>query len=96
MKQKKIYIAGPMTGLPEFNKPEFFKAEFKLKCESYTVLNPAILPDGLQHHEYMEICLPMVRVSNAVYMLKGWEKSKGAVMEHEYAKDLGLEITYQC
>ncbi|AOT26997.1 nucleoside 2-deoxyribosyltransferase [Vibrio phage VaK] len=96
MKQKKIYIAGPMTGLPEFNKPEFFKAEFKLRCDNYTVLNPAILPDGLQHHEYMEICLPMVRVSNAVYMLKGWEKSKGAVMEHEYAKDLGLEITYQC
>ncbi|NAX17199.1 MULTISPECIES: DUF4406 domain-containing protein [unclassified Vibrio] len=96
MKQKKIYIAGPMTGFPEFNKPEFFKAEFKLRCDNYTVLNPAILPDGLQHHEYMEICLPMVRVSNAVYMLKGWEKSKGAVMEHEYAKDLGLEITYQC
>ncbi|MBF4433218.1 DUF4406 domain-containing protein [Vibrio anguillarum] len=96
MKKKKIYIAGPMTGLPEFNKPEFFKAEFKLSCDNYTVLNPAILPDGLQHHEYMEICLPMVRVSSAVYMLKGWEKSKGAVMEHEYAKDLRLEITYQC
>lgn len=94
--KKKIYIAGPMTGLPEFNKPAFFKQESHLKCENWIALNPAILPDGLQHHEYMEICLPMVRVADAVYMLKGWENSKGAVMEHEYAKDLGLEIAYQC
>ncbi|HGE6046430.1 TPA: DUF4406 domain-containing protein [Vibrio cholerae] len=74
---KKIYIAGPMTGLPEFNRP-------------------AILPDGLQHHEYMEICLPMVRVADAVFMMKGWENSKGANMEHDYAKDIGLEIIYEC
>ncbi|WP_233268176.1 DUF4406 domain-containing protein [Vibrio metschnikovii] len=96
LKQKKIYIAGPMTGLPDFNKPKFFKTEFNLRCENYTVLNPAILPDGLEHHEYMEICLPMVRVSDAVYMLKGWENSKGANMEHDYARDIGLEVIYEC
>ncbi|MBY3671886.1 DUF4406 domain-containing protein [Vibrio cholerae] len=93
---KKIYIAWPMTGLPEFNKPAFFKREFSLRCDNWIVLNPAILPDGLQHHEYMEICLPMVRVADAVFMMKGWENSKGANMEHDYAKDIGLEIYYEC
>ncbi|EGR2141049.1 DUF4406 domain-containing protein [Vibrio cholerae] len=93
---KKIYIAGPMTGLPEFNKPAFFNKEHSLKQDNWIVLNPAILPDGLQHHEYMEICLPMVRVSDAVFMMKGWEDSKGANMEHDYAKDIGLEIYYEC
>lgn len=94
--KKKIYIAGPMTGLPEFNKPAFFNREGSLKQDNWIVLNPAILPDGLQHHEYMGICLPMVRVADAVFMLKGWQSSKGANMEHDYAKDIGLEIIYEC
>jgi len=37
----KIYIAGPMTGYPEFNFPAFFKAEEYFKELGYTVFNPA-------------------------------------------------------
>lgn len=36
-----IYIAGPMSGLPEFNFPAFFAAEDKLKAEGFIVFNPA-------------------------------------------------------
>lgn len=36
----KIYIAGPMSGYPEFNFPAFNKAESILKC-AYEVFNPA-------------------------------------------------------
>lgn len=93
---KKVYIAGPMTGLPEFNKPAFHAKADELLEEGFTVLNPAILPDGLEHHEYMQICLPMVQVSDAIYMLSGWESSKGALMEHDLAMDIGLSVTYQC
>lgn len=39
--QRKIYIAGPMSGYPEFNFPAFFAAEEKLKAEGYIVFNPA-------------------------------------------------------
>lgn len=92
---KKIYIAGPMTGLPEFNKPAFHAKADELQQEGFTVLNPAILPEGLEHHEYMEICLPMVRVADAIYMLLGWERSKGACMEHEHAMDMGLSVVYE-
>lgn len=93
---KKVYIAGPMTGLPEFNKSAFHAKADELREEGFTVLNPAILPDGLEHHEYMQICLPMVQVSDAIYMLSGWESSKGALMEHDLAMDIGLSVTYEC
>lgn len=33
--------------------------------------------------------------ADAIYMLKGWEFSSGAVAEHATAKALGLEIIYQ-
>lgn len=38
---KSIYIAGPMSGLPEFNFPAFFAAEEKLRAEGWNVFNPA-------------------------------------------------------
>lgn len=38
---RKIYIAGPMSGYPEFNFPAFFAAEDRLKSDGWTVFNPA-------------------------------------------------------
>lgn len=39
--ENNIYIAGPMTGKPEFNFPAFFEAEDYLKSEGWNVFNPA-------------------------------------------------------
>lgn len=36
-----IYIAGPMSGYPEWNYPAFFAAEARLKAFGYNVKNPA-------------------------------------------------------
>ena len=38
---KRIYIAGPMTGYPEFNFPAFFRAQEKLEADGWQVFNPA-------------------------------------------------------
>lgn len=41
MSQKQIYIAGPMTGIPEFNFPAFFEAQRMLEALGWKVWNPA-------------------------------------------------------
>lgn len=37
----KIYIAGPMSGYPEFNFPAFFEAQGLLEADGFIVFNPA-------------------------------------------------------
>lgn len=91
----KVYIAGPMSGLPEFNRPAFHLADVLLTKSGKVVLNPATLPDGLSQPEYMDICCAMVRCADALFMLNGWERSNGAVAEYHLAKKLGKDILFQ-
>ncbi|MGV3000765.1 DUF4406 domain-containing protein [Vibrio sp. E150_018] len=93
---KKIYIAGPMSGMPEFNKPAFISKASELAQEGYIVLNPAVLPDGMSWEEYMYICIPMLSVADEIYMLKGWTESKGATIEHHEALAQGKSVIYEC
>jgi len=37
----KVYVAGPMRGIPEFNFPAFFAAADKLRGDGFAVFNPA-------------------------------------------------------
>lgn len=90
-----IYVAGPMSGLPEFNRPSFHGAEARLKRKGHSVLNPAILPDGLLEAQYMDICLAMLRCAEAIYLLRGWENSAGARAEAALAEKLGMEVIVQ-
>lgn len=42
---KKFYVAGPMTGIPQFNFPAFFAAEKSLQEQGYEVQLPADMKD---------------------------------------------------
>ena len=91
----KIYIAGPMTGYPDYNRAAFNAKASELMAEGHIVLNPAVLPGGLCQSEYMDICLAMVRSADAIYLLNRWEESVGARAEHALAEKLGLTVIYE-
>lgn len=91
----KVYIAGPMSGYDQFNRPAFHAAERYLIQRSSVVLNPAKLPGGLSQAEYMDICLAMLRCADAVYMLIGWQESAGARAEYALAQKLALKVLFQ-
>jgi hypothetical protein len=38
---KTVYIAGPMSGVPQFNFPAFFAAEDRLQAAGFNTINPA-------------------------------------------------------
>lgn len=88
----KIYIAGPMYGLPNFNRDAFNLEAERLRALGHIALNPAILPDGLEQHEYMALCIEMVKMANQLVMLPGWEHSAGARAEHALAIKLGKPV----
>jgi nucleoside 2-deoxyribosyltransferase len=92
---KKIYIAGPMTGYENYNRDSFNSAAKCCNDNNAVPLNPATLPDGLTQGQYMDICFAMIRAADAIYLLKGYEESKGAMAELAYAEKLELEIIEQ-
>lgn len=99
--KKTIYIAGPMRGIPHFNHPAFFEAErMLLKDGEYEVVNPARMdkeseeefePRTALNRDLSAIC----ERCTAIYMLRGWQKSAGAMSEYNLAKCLDLELYYQ-
>lgn len=91
----KVYIAGPMTGLPHFNRPAFQQAALNLSFEKHVPLNPAILPDGLTEADYMAVGITMLQRADAIFLLTGWQFSAGARAEHALALKLGLEVIEQ-
>lgn len=91
---EKVYIAGKIGGDPRY-KEKFEEAEKNLLSSGYIVLNPAVLPEGFEHHQYMHICFAMIDVCDTVYMLRDWKDSKGASAEFAYVVRNGKKIMYQ-
>lgn len=86
-----IYIAGQISGRDNY-KQFFDDAQIRLEQEGHIVINPSFLPVGLETDRYLPICLPMLDASDAIYLLKGWETSKGACLERLYAEYQGKKI----
>ncbi|BAE74784.1 hypothetical protein SGGMMB4_03424 [Sodalis glossinidius str. 'morsitans'] len=89
------YIAGPMSGIPNYNRLAFYQAARELKQGGDTVLNPATLPDGLFEADYMRIVLAMLQCAQGIFMLEDWQDSEGALAEFHLARKLRLYIRFQ-
>jgi hypothetical protein len=94
---KIVYLSGRISGNDNYKK-EFACAEHFLRQMGYIVLNPAELDEiveGLTYEQYMQICYRLVDIADIIFMVSGWQKSKGANAELSYAKSLGKEVKYQ-
>jgi hypothetical protein len=90
-----IYLAGAMTGHPDHNFPAFNAAAATLRAAGHTVFNPAEMPAGMTYREYLGAELAwMCAEGDAIALLPGWEKSKGATAEHATAIALGLRVLF--
>mgnify|MGYP004641272799 CR=1 FL=1 len=84
----KIYIAGKISGDPEY-RAKFLRYEEQLQGEGHIVLNPASLPGGLKREEYMQICVAMMSIADCVAFIPDWEESHGAQLEYAWCKYVG-------
>ena len=92
MEMKKVFISGPMTGLPNYNREEFDKAEEMLLKAGFTVVNPAKFGiDGMTDADIARIDLNALLSCNYIYQLEGWTYSKGASAEWSIALWAGIK-----
>lgn len=104
---KKIYIAGPMRGRPEWNYTAFMEAEARWQEWGWHVFNPHVLVEALGYSK-SEDCEPhndvehlrhvllqdisCILASDAIALLPDWKLSRGATFELAVAQFLDLII----
>lgn len=104
--KKLIYISGKITGDDNY-RAKFAMARDRLTRDGYNVLNPVERADRLDRlrqamgyaaptwSDYMRECLVAIIDVDAVYMLRDWQESRGARLEHYIAEELGINIVYE-
>jgi hypothetical protein len=90
----RVYIAGPMTGLPGFNYASFNAIAKDLRTLGCEVENPAENPDppGKEWAGYMRMAIAQVVKCDTLALLPNWHTSRGADLERRIALELGLRV----
>lgn len=103
----KLYLSGPMTGIPDHNKAAFDAAAVDLRGRGYEVVSPVELDHNIgveldskdgwdvtaeQYAEFLERDMAELAGCHGVAFINGWERSGGAGREGRYAISLGLYL----
>lgn len=107
----KVYLAGPMSGIPDFNAPEFRRVTGHLRDRGIIVLSPVEFDEaeGFDHgagettvpeSDYRAfLARDLIRILSecidAIVVLDGWEASRGAALEVHVARSLGVPV-FRC
>ncbi len=100
----RVYIAGKVTGEPLAQcTMKFGQAQKLVEAKGYEAVNPLKLiyddKDGLDREvewiEAMKICLINLLTCDAIYVLKDWQKSPGAMLEVSIAEKLKIQIIHE-
>lgn len=90
-----VYLAGPMSGIPEFNYPAFNAKATELRALGIEVRNPAENDGGSTDktwNEYMRLAIRSLLECDEILLLPRWENSRGARIEKFIAEELGMMI----
>lgn len=98
MRRQRVYIAGPITGLErQAVIDRFALAERQLTLLGFRAVNPARHLNHFDSHGdhwsfWMRRCIAELMTCSAIFLLDGWEASRGARLEHKIARELGLAV----
>lgn len=97
----RIYISGPISGMPDLNREAFANAATYLRARGNDVVSPHEIisheraeREAWEWADYMREDIKALMTCDAIYMLDGWERSKGARIEHMLARQLGFVLSW--
>lgn len=96
--REKVYISGAIAHHNlENRKSVFDNAAAWLELKGYSAVNPFDngLPQRADRSDHMKADLKMLTDCDKIYMLQGWEQSKGARLELDVACQCGIEVLFE-
>lgn len=96
-KNKTVFLSGPMTGYPEYNKEAFYTMEMKFRESGFaSVKNPIHIGEKFgfdqEYNFYLKKSLSMLLEADAVYVFGDYSRSKGVKCEMEVANKVGIPL----
>lgn len=97
--EKRMYISGPIAHLDlTERKRAFTLAESRINFYTdYIAVNP--FKNGVPEEEHwsihMKADIKLLLECDAIFMLKGWEMSKGCKLELDIATTIGLPVYFE-
>lgn len=97
----RIYIAGPMTGLPNDNREAFNTEAVRIRISGHDAINPVRVSHDLETdlypakptwHQYLAMAITALSSADAIHFLDDWEYSHGARIESLVAIRMKLPI----
>lgn len=94
----RVYLSGPMTGLPEYNYPRFFEVAEVIRDAGHWVYNPAEydftgeLVDFPVKEAFAEYCRIICTECDAIVLLENWQASTGVAAETSLARAIGVPV----
>ena len=92
---KRVYISGPIEHYDlEERRGAFGRAEQLLELHGFQSVNPMKngLPAEAHWREHMRRDIALLLDCDAIFMLEGWELSKGCKLEMDVASSCGISV----
>lgn len=98
-KNQIVYLSGPMTGLPDYNREAFNMRAESFRAQGYIVNNPADISvrhgTDKSYEFYLRRSLRMLLDSDVMYIFGDITESKGVETELEVAKKVGIRTIWE-